>query len=234
VGNRYHLLALQPEVLYLSAIYDLFNNEIVAFCIGKRNDLRLVLDTLKKAVYRRNVKNLLLHSNQGFQYTHKHYHALLKKKKVKPSMSRRGNCWDNACIESFFGHLKSECTRLHTFTSEEQLIQTVKQYIYFYNHERFQKKLNNLSPVEYRTEVVAKRAFLCCLLDGGNFIPAACSWCYRSPLVELMLWCKITQLKMAKLCCLDSWLLMFFIRVSLQLYPFEIFPRFHMVVKAQP
>ncbi|MED4586744.1 IS3 family transposase [Brevibacillus choshinensis] len=62
---------------------------------------------------------------------------------------------DNACIESFFGHLKSECLRLHTFTSEEQLIKAVEDYIHFYNYERFQAKLNNLSPVQYRTKAVA-------------------------------------------------------------------------------
>ncbi|SEL92690.1 Integrase core domain-containing protein, partial [Paenibacillus sp. cl141a] len=94
-----------------------------------------------------------LHSDQGFQYTHKEYHALLKRKKMKVSMSRKGNCWDNACIESFFGHLKSECFRLATFSTEEELIMAIEQYIHFYNHERFQQKLNNLSPIEYRTKV---------------------------------------------------------------------------------
>ncbi|MDO7906629.1 IS3 family transposase, partial [Paenibacillus sp. JX-17] len=64
----------------------------------------------------------------------------------------KGNCWDNACIESFFGHLKSECLHLHTFSSEEQLVGAVERYIHFYNNERFQEKLNNLSPVEYRTK----------------------------------------------------------------------------------
>ncbi|WP_430056608.1 transposase [Paenibacillus alvei] len=73
---------------------------------------------------------------------------------MKASMSRKGNCWDNACIESFFGHLKSECLRIQVFTSEVQLIGAIKRYIQFYNHERFQSKLNNLSPVEYRTKIV--------------------------------------------------------------------------------
>jgi putative transposase len=68
-------------------------------------------------------------------------------------MSRKGNCCDNACMESFFGHLKAECIYLHTFHTESELKQAIDQYIFFYNNERFQEKLGNLSPVEYRTKV---------------------------------------------------------------------------------
>ncbi|MDO7908924.1 IS3 family transposase, partial [Paenibacillus sp. JX-17] len=107
-------LPLGARFLYLSVIFDLFNNEVVAYRIGRHNNLKLVLDTVKAAVRRRKPAKVLLHSDQGFQYTHKHYHALLERKKMKVSMSRKGNCWDNACIESFFGHLKSECLHLHT------------------------------------------------------------------------------------------------------------------------
>jgi putative transposase len=82
-------------------------------------------------------------------------HGGLAKKKIRHSMSRRGNCWDNACIVSFFGHLKTESIRLETFTTEEQLLMAIDNYIQFYNHERFQAKLNSLSPVEYRTKAVA-------------------------------------------------------------------------------
>ncbi|PIE91829.1 DDE-type integrase/transposase/recombinase [Bacillus fungorum] len=85
--------------LYLSAIKDLYNNEI-----SRRNDLKLVLDTLKKERKKRNVKGLLLHGNQGFQYTSRQYNQLLKKYQMKASMSRKGNCWGNACIENFFSH----------------------------------------------------------------------------------------------------------------------------------
>ncbi|MGE6231435.1 IS3 family transposase [Paenibacillus chitinolyticus] len=146
-------LPIGSRFLYLSVIYDLYNNEVVSFRIGRHNNLKLVLETVQAAVHKRRVTNLLLHSDQGFQYTHKQYHALLKRKKMKASMSRKGNCWDNACIESFFGHFKSECLRLHTFSNEGQLVKAVEQYIHFYNHERFQEKLNNLSPIEYRTKV---------------------------------------------------------------------------------
>lgn len=145
-------LPYNQQNLYLSAVLDIYNNEVIAYCIGKRNDLDLVLKTVQKATYKRKVKKTLLHSDQGFQYTHKVYNRLLKQKKMIVSMSRKGNCWDNACIESFFGHLKSECFHLHTFKTEEQLIQTIEQYIHFYNNERFQKKLDNLSPIEFRTK----------------------------------------------------------------------------------
>jgi putative transposase len=145
-------LPYNQKNLYLSAVLDIYNNEVIAYRIGKRNDLNLVLETVQKATYKRKIKKTLLHSDQGFQYTHKAYNRLLKQKKMVVSMSRKGNCWDNACIESFFGHLKSECFHLHTFESEEQLIQAIEQYIHFYNNERFQSKLNNLSPVEFRTE----------------------------------------------------------------------------------
>jgi putative transposase len=96
-----------------------------------------------------------LHSEQGFQYTSRGYNRLLEEYSMRPSMSRKGNCYDNACMESFFGHLKSECLKLQRFETEDQLIEAVHTYIHFYNNERFQKKLNNLSPVQYRTKVAA-------------------------------------------------------------------------------
>jgi putative transposase len=131
---------------------DLYNNEIIAYEISRRNDLKLVTDTLKKAQKKRNVKGVLLHSDQGFQYTSHLFNKLLAKYKMKASMSRKGNCWDNACMESFFSQFKSECFHLHSFRSTEEVRDAVKEYTYFYNHQRFQKKLNNLSPYEFRTE----------------------------------------------------------------------------------
>ncbi|MDI6508807.1 IS3 family transposase, partial [Bacillus wiedmannii] len=95
-------LIFNGQRLYLSAIKDLYNNEIVAYETSRRNDLKLVLDTLKKAKKKRNVKGILLHSDQGSQYTSRQYNQLLKKYQMKASMSRRGNCWDNACMENFF------------------------------------------------------------------------------------------------------------------------------------
>lgn len=145
-------LPIHNKFLYLSTIFDLFNNEVVTYKISFRNDLTLVLDTVRQAVDQRNAKGVLLHSDQGFQYTSRGYNRLLEEHQMKASMSRKGNCYDNACMESFFGHLKSECVKLQKFETEEQLIEAVHNYIKFYNNERFQKKLNNLSPVQYRTK----------------------------------------------------------------------------------
>ncbi|MDR9858004.1 IS3 family transposase, partial [Paenibacillus sp. VCA1] len=136
--------------LYLSTIYDLYNNEIIAFHISTKNDLALVTDTLEKARGVRKTKGVLLHSDQGYQYTSRRFSKLLKQYKMKSSMSRKGKCLDNACMESFFGHFKSECLYLQSFESEEALITGIHEYIRFYNYDRFQAKLNNLSPVEYR------------------------------------------------------------------------------------
>jgi putative transposase len=109
--------------------------------------------TLEKAAANRTTDNILLHSDQGFQYTSRQYSKALKQFNIKPSMSRKGKCLDKACMESFFGHFKSECLYLNSFDSEEELRAAINEYIHFYNHERFQAKLNNLSPIEYLTQV---------------------------------------------------------------------------------
>ncbi|MGG6437691.1 IS3 family transposase, partial [Saccharococcus caldoxylosilyticus] len=145
-------LIFNGQKLYLSAIKDLYNNEIVAYHISQRNDIKLVIDTLKKAIKKRNVNGLLLHSDQGFQYTSRQYNNLLKRYNIKASMSRKGNCLDNACMENFFSHFKAECFNLYSFRTAEEVKDAVHKYIRFYNHQRFQKKLNNLSPYEYRTQ----------------------------------------------------------------------------------
>ncbi|MDR4287281.1 DDE-type integrase/transposase/recombinase, partial [Bacillus thuringiensis] len=113
---------------------------------------QLVIDTLNKAKKQRNVQGILLHSDQGFQYTSRQYNDFLKKHKMKASMSRKANCWDNACMENFFSHFKAECFNLSSFRSVEEVKFAVHKYIHFYNHHRFQKKLKNLSPYEYRTQ----------------------------------------------------------------------------------
>ncbi|QWH64199.1 IS3 family transposase (plasmid) [Bacillus mycoides] len=146
-------LIFNGQRLYLSAIKDLYNNENVAYETSRRNDLKLVLDTLKKAKKKRNVKGILLHSDQGSQYTSRQYNQLLKKYQMKASMSRRGNCWDNACMENFFSHFKSECFHLYSFRKANEVKLAVRKYMYFYNHQRFQKRLNNLIPYKYRTQV---------------------------------------------------------------------------------
>ena len=141
--------------IYFSAIQDLFNNEIVAWCLSDRNDLDLVTKTVDMLCEKADLSGAILHSDQGFQYTSKPFNRKLKKLEILGSHSRRGNCFDNACIESFFSHLKTEKIYLTNPQNPVELEQAIKEYILFYNQNRFQKKLNDRSPVEYRETVVA-------------------------------------------------------------------------------
>lgn len=138
--------------LYLSAIKDLYDGYIVSYRIGTDLSINLVINTVKDAFKKEVVTNgLALHSDQGFQYTSQAYFNLTKEYGIKPSMSRRGNCFDNASIENFFGHLKSECTRrvkILTFNEGKQL---VDDYIQYYNYERIQLK-TKLTPYEKRCQ----------------------------------------------------------------------------------
>lgn len=140
---------------YLSAIQDLYNNEVVSWSISERNDLALVNKTLDQLSSQAELEGVILHSDQGFQYTSKPFNRRLKKLGVLGSHSRRGNCLDNACIESFFSHLKTEKIYLSNPRTGTELHQAVEEYIFFYNHNRFQKKFNGRSPVEYRETAAA-------------------------------------------------------------------------------
>lgn len=135
--------------VYACAIKDLYNEEIVAFSTGTSQETALVhraLDQLKKKGF---AKGAILHSDQGFQFTNPSYIMRLKGMGITQSMSRRGNCWDNACIENFFGHLKCE---MYNFTEPETVIEVqeaVASYINYYNNKRIVTKLKT-SPVQYR------------------------------------------------------------------------------------
>ena len=137
---------------YLSAIKDLFNNEVVAYKVSKHLDLSFVLETVNTAVKgnKNNINGLILHSEQGTHYASKTYQALLSKHGITQSMSRRGNCLDNACIENFFGYLKSELIYQNSYETFEELSDSIAEYIQWYNTERFQSKLNNRTPIEFR------------------------------------------------------------------------------------
>jgi putative transposase len=128
-------------VLYLSMIRDLYDSSIVAYKTGTEQTVRLVLDTIKAAKRKEKVTaEMQLHSDQGFQYTSRAYHNLTKEYGITPSMSRRGNCYDNAMAENFFGILKTECiyrAKPKTIAEAKRLID---DYIWFYNNERIQIK----------------------------------------------------------------------------------------------
>jgi transposase InsO family protein len=138
--------------LYLSIIRDLFDNSIVAYEMGTEQSIHLVLRTIQQAREREAVTaELQLHSDQGFQYTSQAYFTLIQKYGITPSMSRRGNCYDNAPAENFFSILKSECIRLHRPKSLEQARLLIHEYIHFYKPERSQIK-TKLTPREKRRQ----------------------------------------------------------------------------------
>lgn len=141
--------------LYLSIIRDLYDNSIVAYKTGTRQNINLVLSTIRAAKKKEKVTaELQLHSDQGFQYTSHSYFKLTQSYGITPSMSRKGNPYDNALAENFFSILKTECiyrTKLKTYEEAKSLID---EYIYFYNHERLQLK-TKLTPLEKRNQFVS-------------------------------------------------------------------------------
>jgi len=137
--------------LYLSPIIDLFNQEIVSYELTERPVFNQVVMMLKKAFKKiPNNTNLMLHSDQGWQYQMKQYQHLLKEKGIIQSMSRKGNCLDNAIIENFFGILKSELFYLKKYKSIDQLKKEINEYIIYYNNDRIKSNLNKMSPIQYR------------------------------------------------------------------------------------
>jgi len=141
------------EKLYLSPIKDLFNGEIVAYTVGRRPTFELVTAMLKKGLRRlAPTDKPILHSDQGWHYRMASYCKTLRDKGITQSMSRKGNCLDNASMESFFGVLKSECFHLRKFTSIDELKTAIDTYIKYYNEVRIKTSLNGLSPVQYRTQ----------------------------------------------------------------------------------
>ena len=145
----------QQGTLYLSVIRDLYDNSIIAYKTGTEQNINLVLSTIRAAKRKEKVTaELQLHSDQGFQYTSQAYFNLTKSYGITPSMSRRGNPYDNAMAENFFSILKTECiyrTKLRTYEDARILI---SEYIHFYNNERIQLK-TKLTPLEKRNQFVA-------------------------------------------------------------------------------
>ncbi len=141
---------------YLSTIKDGSSNEIVAYHVLDRMTLDIATDTLlklKKNKEFKAAKGAFIHSDQGFHYTNPTYQKMVKKYKLGQSMSRRGNCWDNAPQESFFGHFKDEAYIKPCETLEE-LKREIKSYMTYYNHYRYQWNLNKMTPVQYRDHLI--------------------------------------------------------------------------------
>lgn len=142
--------------IYLSAVLDLFNNEIIEYKIGNNNSLKLVTSTIDSLIKRfKNLRKTIFHSDQGFQYTQEYVRKKLSKNGIIQSMSRKGNPLDNACIENFFGILKSELIYNKTikFKNYDDFIINLKKWIVYYNNERIQTKLENKAPVKFKKAV---------------------------------------------------------------------------------
>ena len=141
--------------LYLSIIRDLYDNSIVSYKTGTEQNIHLVLNTIKSAKKKEKVTGeLQLHSDQGFQYTSHPYFKLTQSYGITPSMSRRGNPYDNALAENFFSILKTECIYRAKLRTYEEARLLIDDYIHFYNYERIQLK-TKLTPMEFRNQFVS-------------------------------------------------------------------------------
>ena len=148
--------SLFGEKLYLSPILDLYSSDLVSYTISDRPVLNMVISMLDKAFETiPDGTKLILHSDQGWQYQHKQYQAMLKKKGIHQSMSRKGNCLDNAVIENFFGLLKSELLYLQDFQSIEHFKLELIAYLDYYNNRRIKAKLKGLPPALHRQQALS-------------------------------------------------------------------------------
>ena len=145
--------SVQNEKVYLSPIIDLYNGEIISYNLSLRPTFHQTMDMLDKAFEKiPNGTGLILHSDQGWQYQMKRYQTRLKEKGIIQSMSRKGNCLDNAVMENFFGLLKTEMFYKYNFTSAAHLMKEIDEYIDYYNNRRIKCNLKGLSPVQYRIQ----------------------------------------------------------------------------------
>jgi len=145
--------------LYLSPVMDLFNQEIVAYRVSNSPNAKMVNEMLDDArALLGPEERPLLHSDQGWLYQLEGFRERLAASQMTQSMSRKGNCLDNAVMENFFGHLKSECFNGEKFESTRALEAEIHDYIDYYNHRRIKAKLKGLSPVAYRTQAIGGSA----------------------------------------------------------------------------
>lgn len=139
------------ENLYFSAIIDGYNNEIISSAISDSPNLELAFKTVELALESRNIESVILHSDHGGLYTSPRFQAFTKEKNIVQSMGQKGVCYDNVQIESFFSHLKTEVFYSQDYTAtNETIIEMIEEYIYYYNNERIQLKLNKMPPIKYR------------------------------------------------------------------------------------
>ena len=138
--------------LYLDPFMDMFNGEIISYNLSRSPNIEQIYDMLDKAFAKfDNLDGLIIHSDQGWQYQHYGYRQRLTQNHVLQSMSRKGNCLDNAMAENFFGIMKPELLYAEKFKSAEDFIKALDEYIDYYNNKRIKSRLKGKSPVQYRT-----------------------------------------------------------------------------------
>jgi len=158
-GTDITYLPFNHRMAYLSAVKDFASGEIVAWDVSQHLEMDIVLNTVKNMQQNKNIVSLadvLIHSDQGVHYTSPQYSNMLKKLNMIQSMSRKGNCIDNAPTESFFGHLKDDVDYTDC-KSFDELKEMIDQYINYYNNERQQWDLKKMTPVEYRNHLIFSR-----------------------------------------------------------------------------
>ncbi|MDP4132678.1 MAG: IS3 family transposase [Bacillota bacterium] len=142
----------QSKMMYLSTIIDLYDNYPVVWNLSDNQNKSLSLDTIKMLANKVDLSGAIIHSDQGIHYTNKDYTSYLKTLGVNQSMSRKGNCWDNACAESFFSQYKCECIYLYKnrIKTPFDVMEITEEYFDYYINYRPQKRLDGLTPGEYR------------------------------------------------------------------------------------
>ena len=147
--------SLFGQKMYLSPILDLHSSDVVSYVISDKPVLSMVMTMAKKAIETLPPDtHPILHSDQGWQYQHKHYQHLLKQRGIQQSMSRKGNCLDNAVMENFFGLLKSELLYLEEFDSMQHFVMALEDYLDYYNNRRIKVKLEGLPPAVHRKQAL--------------------------------------------------------------------------------
>ena len=148
--------SLFGQKLYLSPILDLHSRDIVSYAISKHPRFSLVTDMLEQAFQKEtDTSNIIFHSDQGWQYQMKPYQSMLKDKGIRQSMSRKGNCLDNAVMENFFGLLKTELLYLQKFNSIDHFERELIDYLDYYNNRRIKRKLKGLPPALHRQQTLS-------------------------------------------------------------------------------
>ena len=146
-----YMLYLSSQKAYLSTVLDACTKQVLAYAVSNSLEVDFVLETVKRLIQEHGIslsKETIIHSDQGCHYTSISFQTLLKDKALRQSMSRRGNCWDNAPQESFFGHMKDEI-HLDTCSTLEELNSIIDDYMDYYNNDRYQWDLAKLSPNQY-------------------------------------------------------------------------------------